>query len=170
MSGNALANTNTRYQPYEGQNLYIPAEGRRVVRQRKVSAKIASVTDADRRNAATARLEALETDHDNAPAFHDSDEEFVLEESDEGNRASCSLREARDICFDCTICYADEPQLGKSRGRKRSKLTRTRKTRGMLADQHKGPKSFAAMLEEVSSIRVLKLYSASTGHYCWFAG
>lgn len=61
------------------------AEGRRVVRQRKVSTKIASVTDADRRNAANARLEALETDHDIAPTFQDSDEEFVLEDSDEGS-------------------------------------------------------------------------------------
>ena len=61
------------------------AEGRRVVRQRKVSTKIASVTDADRRNAANARLEALETDHDTAPTFQDSDEEFVLEDSDEGS-------------------------------------------------------------------------------------
>lgn len=50
------------------------------------------------------------------------------------------------------LCCSDEPQLGKSRGKKRSKLTRTRKTRGMLADQQKGPKSFAAMLEEVSSV------------------
>lgn len=61
------------------------ADGRRVVRQRKVSTKIASVTDADRRNAATARLEALETDHDTAPTFQDSDEEFVLEDSDDGS-------------------------------------------------------------------------------------
>lgn len=55
------------------------------MRQRKVSTKIASVTDADRRNAANARLEALETDHDTAPTFQDSDEEFVLEDSDEGS-------------------------------------------------------------------------------------
>lgn len=61
------------------------AEGRRVVRQRKVSTKIASVTDADRRSAANARLEALETDHDTAPTFQDSDEEFVLEDSDDGS-------------------------------------------------------------------------------------
>ncbi|KAL3150049.1 hypothetical protein ABBQ38_013399 [Trebouxia sp. C0009 RCD-2024] len=101
------------------------SEGRRIVRQRKVSTKIAAVTDADRRNAATARLEALETDHDTAPTFQDSDDEFVLEDSDE-----------------------DEPQLGKSRGKKRGKLIRTRKTRGMLADKQKGPKSFAVMLEE----------------------
>ena len=59
-----------------------------MVRQRKVSTKIASVTDADRRNAANARLEALETDHDAAPAFQDSDEEFVLEDSDEGRALS----------------------------------------------------------------------------------
>lgn len=63
----------------------VNAEGRRIVRQRKVSTKIAAVTDADRRNAATARLEALETDHDTAPTFQDSDDEFVLEDSDEGS-------------------------------------------------------------------------------------
>ena len=44
------------------------------------------------------------------------------------------------------MCCTDE---GKSRGKKRGKLTRTRKTRGMLADKQKGPKSFAVMLEEV---------------------
>ena len=55
------------------------------MRQRKVSTKIASVTDADRRIAANARLEALETDHDTVPTFQDSDEEFVLEDSDEGS-------------------------------------------------------------------------------------
>ena len=54
------------------------------MRQRKVSTKIASVTDADRRIAANARLEALQTDHDTGPTFQDSDEEFVLEDSDEG--------------------------------------------------------------------------------------
>lgn len=66
----------------------VTAEGRRIVRQRKVSTKIAAVTDADRRNAATARLEALETDHDTAPTFQDSDDEFVLEDSDEGSISS----------------------------------------------------------------------------------
>ncbi len=54
------------------------------MRQRKVSTRVAVVTDADRRNAANARLEALETDHDAAPTFQDSDEEFLLSESDEG--------------------------------------------------------------------------------------
>jgi len=58
------------------------------VRQRKVSTRVAVVTDADRRNAAHARLEALETDHDAAPTFQDSDEEFVLSESDEGKNQS----------------------------------------------------------------------------------
>ena len=54
------------------------------MRQRKVSTRVAVVTDADRRNAANARLEALETDHDAAPTFQESDEEFLLSESDEG--------------------------------------------------------------------------------------
>ena len=73
------------------------------MRQRKVSTKIATVTDADRRNAASARLEALETDHHNAPTFHDSDEEFVLEESDEGNTTSCRLGKLCITRFDCTV-------------------------------------------------------------------
>ncbi len=58
------------------------------MRQRKVSTRVAVVTDADRRNAANARLEALETDHDAAPTFQDSDEEFLLSESDEGKDQS----------------------------------------------------------------------------------
>lgn len=61
------------------------------MRQRKVSTRVAVVTDADRRNAANARLEALETDHDAAPTFQDSDEEFVLSESDEG-------KDQRTVC------------------------------------------------------------------------
>ena len=67
------------------------ADGRRTVRQRKVSARVAVVTDADRRSAANARLEALETDHDAAPTFQDSDEEFVLSESDKG-------KDQRTVC------------------------------------------------------------------------
>lgn len=47
---------------------------------------------------------------------------------------------------------AEEPELGRSRGKKKGKLTRTRKTRGMLADKQKGPKSFAVMLEEVTGV------------------
>lgn len=90
-----------------------------------MSTRVAAVTDADRRSAVNARLEALETDHDAAPTFQDSDEEFQLDDSDE-----------------------EEPELGRSRGKKKGKLTRTRKTRGMLADKQKGPKSFAVMLEE----------------------
>lgn len=57
---------------------------RRTVRQRKVSSRVETVTASERRSAATARLEALETDHDAGPTLQDSDEEFVLEDSDEG--------------------------------------------------------------------------------------
>lgn len=127
------------------------ADGRRVVRQRKVSTRVAAVTDTDRRNAANARLEALETDHDAAPIFQDSDEEFVLSESEEGElpvhdaHARFASRDSRAV----QALVAEEPQLGKSRGKRKGKLTRTRKTRGMLADKQKGPKSFAVMLEEV---------------------
>lgn len=65
------------------------ADGRRIVRQRKVSSRVAAVTDADRRSAVNARLEALETDHDAAPTFQDSDEEFQLDDSDEGLLVVC---------------------------------------------------------------------------------
>ena len=54
-----------------------------------------------------------------------------------------------DESFLSSMCCSDEPQLGKSRGKKRGKLTRARKTRGMVADKQKGPKSFTVMLEEV---------------------
>lgn len=77
---------------------------RRVVRQRKVSTKIASIaSDADRRNAANARLEALETDHDTAPTFQDSDEEFVLEDSDEGSTGS-----RHSECFSTRLAFRAE--------------------------------------------------------------
>ena len=108
------------------------------------------MTDADRRNAATARLEALETDHDSVPAFQESDEEFVLDDSDEGTHSFHAEEALPDrLCFQWVLCCSDEPHLGKSRGKRRGKLNRTRKTRGMLADKQKGPKSFAVLLEEV---------------------
>ena len=76
------------------------------MRQRKVSTKIAAVTDADRRNAATARLEALETDHDTAPTFQDSDDEFVLEDSDEGSAGSWQLEYSCALYLVSTSCAA----------------------------------------------------------------
>jgi len=74
------------------------ADGRRTVRQRKVSTRVAVVTDADRRNAANARLEALETDHDAAPTFQDSDEEFVL-------------NSVRALSGPCWVPEGDKPEL-----------------------------------------------------------
>lgn len=59
---------------------------RRNVRQRKVSTRIGPVSDSEKRSAAHARLEALETDHDAGPALQDSDDEFMLDDSEEGGQ------------------------------------------------------------------------------------
>ena len=56
------------------------------------------------------------------------------------------------------LLLAEELQLGKSKARRKSK-SRSRKTRGMLADEQKGPKSFAVMLEEVKHTLLLALHS-----------
>ena len=53
-----------------------------------VSTRIGPVSDIERRSAAHARLEALEADHDAGPALQDSDDEFVLEDSEEGTQAN----------------------------------------------------------------------------------
>lgn len=99
-------NTSARYESYEAHAICVTAGGRRVVRQRKVSIKIASVTDADRRNAANARLEALETDHDTAPTFQDSDEEFVLQDSEEGSKSSWRLESSFQMMVASPRCAA----------------------------------------------------------------
>jgi hypothetical protein len=59
---------------------------RRSVRSRKVSRQIAVVSAAERENVTNARLEALENDDAAGEGVGDSDEEFQLEESDEGNK------------------------------------------------------------------------------------
>lgn len=65
---------------------------RRTVRQRKVSSRVDTVTASERRSAASARIEALETDHDAGPAVYDSDDEFVLEDSDDGKKRTVYMR------------------------------------------------------------------------------
>lgn len=58
---------------------------RRSVRSRKVSKRIGAVSAAERENVTHARLEALENDDAAGEGVvGDSDEEFLLEESDEG--------------------------------------------------------------------------------------
>lgn len=121
---------------------------RRTVRQRKVSSRVDTVTASERRSAATARLEALETDHAAGPALQDSDDEFVLEESDEGKQQA-GFVDAQTAVMTCLL-FIDELQLGKSSRKRKGKAPRSRKTRGMLADERKGPKSFAVLLEEVT--------------------
>ncbi len=57
------------------------------MRSRKVSRHIAIVTAAERENVTNARLEALENDDAAGEGVvGDSDEEFQLEESDEGDK------------------------------------------------------------------------------------
>ena len=59
---------------------------RRSVRSRKVSRRIGTVSAAERENVTHARLEALENDDAAGEGVvGDSDEEFLLEESDEGS-------------------------------------------------------------------------------------
>lgn len=59
---------------------------RRSVRSRKVSRHIGVVSAAERENATNARLEALENDDAAGEGVvGDSDEEFLIEESDEGS-------------------------------------------------------------------------------------
>ena len=60
--------------------------GRRSVRARKVSQRISTVSLAERENAKNARLDALENDDATGEGVvGDSDEEFVIQDSDEGD-------------------------------------------------------------------------------------
>lgn len=77
--------------------------GRRVVRARKVSQRVGQVSAAERENVRNARLDALENDDAggaNAGVTGDSDEEYVLQDSDDGAaerlhaNASCKSRPA----------------------------------------------------------------------------
>jgi hypothetical protein len=66
--------------------------GRRSVRARKFSKGISTVSLAERENARNARLDALEDDGATGEGIvGDSDEEFVIQDSDEGHSPSCSM-------------------------------------------------------------------------------
>ena len=68
------------------------AMSRRETRQRKVSQKIGALSDADKQQAASARLQALELDEPIGALQEDiSDDEFLAEGSDEGAPAQPEL-------------------------------------------------------------------------------
>ncbi|KAK9804141.1 hypothetical protein WJX73_004328 [Symbiochloris irregularis] len=102
------------------------ASGRRTGRSRKVSQRMAVVSETDREQVTNARLAALETDgglQDNFGA--DSDAEFELQDSDQ------------------------EAELGDQRNKRKRKANRqaSRKTRAR-AGEVRGHKAFAVLLEE----------------------
>ena len=84
---------------------------RRSVRARKVSQRIGTVSTVEREDAVNARLEALENDDAAGEGVvGDSDEEFLLDESDEGGQCLSSSHAARNLhchlldyahCHDC---------------------------------------------------------------------
>ena len=66
---------------------------RRETRQRKVSQKIGALSDADKQQAASARLQALELDEPIGALQEDiSDDEFLAEGTDEGAPAQPELQ------------------------------------------------------------------------------
>ena len=70
----------------------------RSVRARKVSQRIGKFSAAERENVVSARLEALENDDAAAEGVvGDSDEEFLLDESDEGVQCLSSCHTARSF-------------------------------------------------------------------------
>lgn len=70
----------------------IAESGRRSVRSRKVSKRISTVSLAERESARNARLDALEDDDATGEGIvGDSDEEFVIQDSDDGEGPSCSF-------------------------------------------------------------------------------
>ena len=85
--------------------------GRRSGRNKKVSQRLGVVTDKDQRQAATARLEALEDD-DNVleEPGAGSDDEFVLEDSDEGRWPLTTIQDRSLIAIPaimyCAVKYA----------------------------------------------------------------
>eukprot|EP00884_Botryococcus_braunii_P013075 jgi/Botrbrau1/21769/Bobra.43_1s0159.1 len=96
---------------------------RRTSRQRKVSQRMAVVTDADRKQATARRLEALENDDDaGEPPPAASDDEFLLSDSDDDDDP-------------------DDRKRKKGRGR----AGRTRTTRAAAQQKRGGSKTFAAV-------------------------
>ncbi|KAK2079106.1 hypothetical protein QBZ16_002796 [Prototheca wickerhamii] len=100
---------------------------RRSLRSRKVSERIGVLDEADQREALAARLEALEEDRiqPDAVAGASDDEEFVYADSDEEG--------------------TEDPASKKA---KRKSGGSVRRTRGMIAEQARAPKTFADWLEE----------------------
>lgn len=103
---------------------------KRSLRNRKVSERMAVVDEADRRRVIQARLAALEEDNhreDDFAAGSDDDEFELPQGSDE------------------------EGDDGTASGRKKKKVKvggGMRKTRGMIAEKSKGPKTFRDYVEE----------------------
>ena len=84
----------------------------RNVRQRQFSKRVGVVTEDEQRLAAHARLQALEGDEPQRPSYkEDSDEEFELSESDEGQFEGylhVGLRRSRAVTTDiypCALCW-----------------------------------------------------------------
>ncbi|EIE26018.1 hypothetical protein COCSUDRAFT_46459 [Coccomyxa subellipsoidea C-169] len=99
--------------------------GRRSVRSRKVSKRISTVSLAERESARNARLDALEDDDATGEGIvGDSDEEFVIQDSDDDLELGVSAKKRGD----------------KKKGPKR-------KTRAMLEAERRGPITFASLLE-----------------------
>lgn len=117
---------------------------RRTVRQRKVSSRVDTVTASERRSAATARLEALETDHDAGPTLQDSDDEFVLEESDEGEQQCVTVNTAVDEELSCAVQTSCSLVRAAENGRER--LREVEKQEACLPMSKRVPKALQCCL------------------------
>mmetsp|Transcript_8656 Transcript_8656/g.18379 ORF Transcript_8656/g.18379 Transcript_8656/m.18379 type:complete len:179 (-) Transcript_8656:16-552(-) len=101
-------------------------QGRRTLRGRKVSQRMAIVDESTRQQAVQARLDALENDNDAGEAAGDSDdEEFQVGSEDE-----------------------DDDGLPAKKGKKGRKAAGTKRKLKGLAGDRRGPKSFSRLLEE----------------------
>eukprot|EP00891_Asterochloris_glomerata_P002697 jgi/Astpho2/2697/Aster-00884 len=101
---------------------------RRETRQRKVSQKVRALSDADKQQAASARLQALELDEPIGALQEDiSDDEFLAEGTDE-----------------------EDEDMGKKKGKRRRNSGPKRKTRGAAAERRNPvARTFEALLDEV---------------------
>lgn len=106
--------------------------GRRTLRERKVSQRMAIVDESTRQQAAQARLDALENDNEVVDAFGagpaSDDDEFMVEEE-------------------------DDDEVGGKKSKKK-KMAGKRKARGVAADWRGGPKTFQRLLEEAELDRL----------------
>lgn len=100
---------------------------RRETRQRKVSQKVGALSDADKQQAASARLQALELDEPIGALQEDiSDDEFLAEGTDE-----------------------EDEDMGKKKGKRRRNSGPKRKTRGAAAERRNPvARTFEALLDE----------------------